>query len=336
MTTLSICIPTFNFGAFIGQTLDSILAQAREGVEVIVLDGGSTDDTGVVVRKMLESNPGLSYHPQGFRGGIDRDIETTVGLARGRYCWLFSADDIMLPGAVNKVLGAIQSGNDIYVCEHGLCDIAMKPITDHPTFDGINRGRLFDLAAPPDKAAYFAHARTSEAFFSFMAAPIFKRELWNRVTVPESFRGTCWIVAGRLLSTFSNGPRIEYMGEKLLEKRGDNDSFADKGIVNRCRIAVEAFQQVAHHIFGATSTEAFHIRRVLKRDISLSTVLMAKLQIANNPSVESAEVLDRVVKCLYADRSPGNWLRYAIYRLAHPALLGVAYRLKKMARGRGK
>ena len=48
---LSICIPVYNFGPFVGQTLDSILGQSGmgEGVEVLVVDGASTDNTEEVV-----------------------------------------------------------------------------------------------------------------------------------------------------------------------------------------------------------------------------------------------------------------------------------------------
>src|SRR5436189_130716 len=104
MMQLSICIPTYNFGKFIGQTLDSILPQVCSGVEVIVLDGGSIDDTADIVSIRRREYPMLTYHHQDFRGGIDRDIEKVVSLAQGQYCWLFSADDIMLPGAVDKIL----------------------------------------------------------------------------------------------------------------------------------------------------------------------------------------------------------------------------------------
>ena len=46
---LSICIPTYNFGEFIGQALESLQRQYRPGVEVVILDGGSTDSTADVV-----------------------------------------------------------------------------------------------------------------------------------------------------------------------------------------------------------------------------------------------------------------------------------------------
>lgn len=125
MIHLSICIPTYNFGRYIGEMLDSILPQLTTGVELIVLDGGSTDETLYeVVARQSECNQ-LIYYQQGFRGGVDRDIEKVVSLARGKYCWLFSADDVMLPGAVERVLTAIRSNYDVYLCEHLLCTLEM-------------------------------------------------------------------------------------------------------------------------------------------------------------------------------------------------------------------
>ena len=42
---LSICIPTLNRGDYIGETLQSIASQWEEGVEIVIVDGGSTDRT---------------------------------------------------------------------------------------------------------------------------------------------------------------------------------------------------------------------------------------------------------------------------------------------------
>ena len=97
---LSVCIPTYNFGAFIGETLQSIAAQLQDGVEIVVLDGGSTDDTAEVVGAFAQRYPQIRYHRRPERGGIDRDMARTVALARGEYCWLFGADDTMRAGAL--------------------------------------------------------------------------------------------------------------------------------------------------------------------------------------------------------------------------------------------
>ncbi len=332
MITLSICIPTYNFGKFIGQTLDSLLPQVTSEVEVIVLDGGSTDDTADVVATRQRDYKQLTYHCQSFRGGIDRDIERVVSLAQGQYCWLFSADDIMLPGAIDKVLEAIKTNEDVYLCEHVLCTLEMKPMKEHPPFNNISYPRLFNLGDDSQRREYFRLARTSEAFFSFLAGPIFKKEIWDSADIPESFRSTCWIVAGRLLSMFSKGITIKYLGETLLYKREGNDSFSNGSTVNRCRIGIENFQHISEAVFGKHSEEAFHIRRVLQRDTPLHTLLFAKLRTTLYPEKENIETLKSLVRMHYADPTLGNWMKHTLFNLAQPSVLKALYFLKKSLR----
>ncbi|RFC34919.1 MAG: abequosyltransferase [Candidatus Nitrotoga sp. SPKER] len=332
MIQLSICIPTYNFGKFIGQTLDSLLPQVSENVEVIVLDGGSIDNTAEIVSIRQRENPMLTYHYQSFRGGIDRDIEKVVSLAKGQYCWLFSADDIMLPGAVNKILEAIKSNDDVYICEHVLCNLQMDPIRKHPPFNKISGSRLFNLGDASQRKEYFRLARSSEAFFSFLSGPIFKKTIWDRANIPESFRNTCWIVAGHLLSMVSKGLTVNYLGETLLHKRGENDSFADRGMVNRYRIAIEAFHHVGNSVFGKFSEEAFHIRRVLQLDIPVRYLILAKLRAAENQDKEDIKVLNRLVIMHYADPSLSNWMKYALYKAALPFTIKMYFDFKNLWR----
>jgi abequosyltransferase len=326
---LSICIPCYNFGAFIGETLDNILPQISEAVEVIVLDGGSTDNTAAVVASRQLDFPMLFYHQQGFRGGIDRDIETVISFARGEYCWLISADDILLPGSLEKVLNALNTNYDVYLTEHVLCNLDMQPISPHPPFTRIRTPRLFDLSDAAQRMAYFEEARTSEVFFSFLSSPVFKKTLWDSAKIPDSFRETCWIVAGHLLSCIPKGFTVYYMAQTLLHKRGENDSFADKGRVNRYRIAIETFQYVGNSIFGADSKEAFHIRRVLQVDIPLHYLLLAKLNAAQYPEKEDITVLDRVVALHYLNPGFSTKLKQTVYHLAPVSLLGFLYAIKK-------
>jgi abequosyltransferase len=332
MIQLSICIPTYNFGKFIGQTLDSILPQVCSSVEVIVLDGGSIDDTADIVSIRQVEYPMLTYHHQNFRGGIDRDIEKAVSLAQGQYCWLFSADDIMLPGAVDKILKAIKSNADVYICEHVLCNLKMDPISEHPPFNNISHPRLFNLGDASQRKEYFYSARTSEAFFSFLSGPIFRKTIWDTPNIPESFRDTCWIVAGHLLSMVSKGLTVNYLGETLLHKRGENDSFSDRGMVNRFRIAIETFHHIGDSVFGKFSQEAFHIRRVLQLDIPLRYLMFAKLKAAENPDREDIKVLNRLAMKHYADPGVSNWIKYTIYKTTTPLTLKLYLGLKKLWR----
>ncbi len=100
MIKLSICIPTYNFADFIGETLQSIADQLDDRVEVVVVDGASTDNTGDVVRTFTNTYPNIRYHLLEEKGGIDVDMARSVELARGEFCWLFSSDDVMCHDAL--------------------------------------------------------------------------------------------------------------------------------------------------------------------------------------------------------------------------------------------
>jgi len=330
MIQLSICIPTYNFGNFIGQTLDSIIPNLSENVEVIILDGGSTDNTSTVVSQKIHDSEHIHYHEQGYRGGIDRDIAKVVNLARGNYCWLFSADDVMKPDAINKVLNAIKSNCDIYLCEHTLCTFNMEPIEEYSIFNTISTSTVFDLGISEDRAKYFYDARTSEAFFSFLSGPIFRRDLWKKTdSIPDSFNKTCWALAGRMLSLVPSGLIVHYMGENLLYKRGENDSFLEKGVVNRLRISVDGFSHIAETIFGKYSNETYHIRRVVRNERTLLLLMIIKLLAFTSPEKEDVNELFKIVCRHYSNAGVLNMFKYYIFRLMPVSLIKVGAILKK-------
>ena len=112
---LSICIATFERAKFIAQTLDSILAQWQPGVEIVVVDGASRDDTPEVIKPYLTRNPGVRYYREAENSGVDRDYDKAVGYARGEYCWLMGDDDLLRPGAIPTVLRLLERKLDLLV-----------------------------------------------------------------------------------------------------------------------------------------------------------------------------------------------------------------------------
>ena len=265
---LSICIPTFNFGAFIGATLDSILSQITAGVEVVVLDGASTDDTQVVIARFQERYPQVRYYRLPQRGGIDRDMARVVELSAGEYCWLFSGDDLMRQGAIARILTLIESGSDAYLCKHTLCTLDMKILGERAVLDHEPL-TTFNLANADELRRYFRLAATTEAFFSFMGSLIVRKDRWESIGLNEDFVGSCWAHVARMFELMQGNLVLTYIPEPLLDRRGDNDSFADRGVVNRYKIAIDGYQRLAATFFGPSSEAAFHVRRVLRNEFGL-------------------------------------------------------------------
>jgi len=328
---LSICIPTYNFGRFIGETLDSILPQVADEVEILVVDGASTDNTEEVVRERQRRFPALRYHRLEKKGGIDRDMAKSVELARGEYVWLFSADDWMAEGALKKVLDETRHGRDVYLCGFTLCDFEMHPRIPHPILDAPD-GSVYDLGNPRDRKDFFERGLTTTAFFSFMSSLVLRKEKWDCAKMDDTFVGSCWDHVARLFRLIPGGLRVKYLSGTYLLKRDDNDSFSERGIARRVGIAIEGYHRLANAFFGTESVEARHIRRVLKNEYPLLNLLYIKSRTSESRIPGEMEYLDGLVAKLYLDGEPLDRVRHLLFRMAPPFALGPAEKAYKFAR----
>jgi glycosyltransferase involved in cell wall biosynthesis len=96
----SIVIPSFNQGRFIESTLVSIIEQQYSNAEIIVIDGGSTDETTAILRKYAKH---ISYCVSEADHGQSHAIAKGFERATGDiFCWL-NSDDVYLSGALRIV-----------------------------------------------------------------------------------------------------------------------------------------------------------------------------------------------------------------------------------------
>jgi glycosyltransferase involved in cell wall biosynthesis len=91
---VSVVIPCYNSARYLGETIESVLAQTYAPVEVIVVDDGSTDTTA----KIAQSYP-VQYVYQ-TNGGISAARNTGVVHSRGKYVQFLDHDDRLLPTAI--------------------------------------------------------------------------------------------------------------------------------------------------------------------------------------------------------------------------------------------
>lgn len=139
---LSICIPTFNRARFIGEALESIIAQASNECEIVVCDNASTDHTQQVVSEYARRFDRLRYIKQDANMGFDRNCDYAVESARGEYCWLFSDDDIMKPGAIATVLEALRQEFSLVLVNGEHRDVTMSNLRIR-SFFGVDSDRVY-------------------------------------------------------------------------------------------------------------------------------------------------------------------------------------------------
>lgn len=104
---VSIIVPSFNQGRFIRRTLESILSQDYRPIEIIVIDGASTDET-VSILKEFSSWPELQWVSEPDRGVVEA-VNKGFERARGEIGAIQSSDDFYLPGAITAGVAALQS-----------------------------------------------------------------------------------------------------------------------------------------------------------------------------------------------------------------------------------
>jgi glycosyltransferase involved in cell wall biosynthesis len=92
--TVSIIIPTYNRGQFIGAAVQSVLNQTFQDFEVFVVDDGSTDQTSEIVHAFSSEKVQYVFQPNRGRSNARNHA---LGLAQGRYIAFLDSDDLYLP-----------------------------------------------------------------------------------------------------------------------------------------------------------------------------------------------------------------------------------------------
>ncbi len=103
---VSILIPSYNQGRFIRETIDSCLAQDYRPIEILVLDGASTDDTVAVLQSYDAVE--LKWWSESDRGVVDA-VNKGLARVRGDIITIQSSDDVFLPGAISAMVVALQA-----------------------------------------------------------------------------------------------------------------------------------------------------------------------------------------------------------------------------------
>lgn len=127
---LSICIPTYNRADYLDQCLAALVPQAEAlGIKIFVSDNASSDSTAEIIARYQARYPHLTSLHQHANLGYDKNHKSVIGMADSEFTWLLGDDDIVMGGALEKVLHALQANPDcdLMLLNAVLTDNDMRP-----------------------------------------------------------------------------------------------------------------------------------------------------------------------------------------------------------------
>jgi glycosyltransferase involved in cell wall biosynthesis len=104
---VSVVIPSYNHAPFIGQAIDSVLAQSFDDFELIITDDGSTDGSADIIRGYTD--PRINFEAFATNRGACEAVNRCIARATGEYVALLGSDDYFLPGKLARQVAILDA-----------------------------------------------------------------------------------------------------------------------------------------------------------------------------------------------------------------------------------
>jgi glycosyltransferase involved in cell wall biosynthesis len=109
---VSVVIPCFNHGRYLPECLEHVRAQTWPNLEIVVVDDASTEADTVAVLDAVEREGDVRVIRQERNGGPSRARNAGIAASRGRYVLPVDADNLLLPEAVERLVGQLSEANE--------------------------------------------------------------------------------------------------------------------------------------------------------------------------------------------------------------------------------
>lgn len=127
---VSICLPTYNGGAFVEQAINSVIAQTYTDIELIIVDDCSSDDTVELIESMItKGDSRIKLYRNDVRLGLFANYNRSLSIAKGGLIKPMAQDDILHRHAVERMAGVLAEDQGLVLvsCAKGAPTYAVNP-----------------------------------------------------------------------------------------------------------------------------------------------------------------------------------------------------------------
>jgi glycosyltransferase involved in cell wall biosynthesis len=122
---ISVVIPSYNRASLLPRTIESIIKQKINDIEIIIADDGSKDNTEQVVKELSKKHPFIRYIKNPINKGEAAARNLGIKAVTGKYVAFLDSDDEWLPNKLSLQLDLIENNPDKYdlvICDYYLVD----------------------------------------------------------------------------------------------------------------------------------------------------------------------------------------------------------------------
>jgi len=248
---ISIIIPIYNAEATLARCLKSVLTQSLREIEVICINDGSTDGSVEILKQFVAHEARL--HVYSFEKNYGTVIATKLGLlnAKGKYVMFVDSDDVLLPGACEKLARMIEEYG-VDVLQFGI-KISAQPGIDISGFKKLIRQQSMTSEGVNILYDCFALHRFSHN----IANKIFRGDLCRAaiVSMPDLsirqfadlYLAFFFLYYARTSRSVTDGPYYEYsFGNGISTRTPDEKQFVDLCTSSAILPAIEGFLRREH------------------------------------------------------------------------------------------
>ena len=201
---ISVVVAAYNVEKYLKQCIDSILAQTYPAFEIIIIDDGSIDNTGVICDQYASDNPQIKVIHQHNQGvSIARNVG--IECAQGDYISVIDSDDYLKPEMYEKLMkGITQYEADIIVCNYD------KVSEDGNTIIMDDKYARDECVSSREALRWFE--REHSWTYTFPWNKLYKRELFKDTKYPVGKKFEDDFIIHRL---FMNSNKIASISDSL-------------------------------------------------------------------------------------------------------------------------
>lgn len=131
---VSVIVPNYNYGRFLPRCLDSLRAQTYPNLDVLIMDGGSTDNSLAIMESYARTYPMFRFRSERDKGPANA-INKGIGQTSGAFLTWLNSDDALDSRAIESAMAALQQ-DDRLALVYG----SVVNVTEGGEIVALNRG----------------------------------------------------------------------------------------------------------------------------------------------------------------------------------------------------